>query len=107
MVAALGQVLRHDGVKAVEDDDGKEVGAVGAATVHPRRKRAVSSPATLAAGTAGFVLTTVSFQFVLLGLPAVAVAFGLTVARWQGETAWNRAQRRVRWAWARHQRYTA
>jgi hypothetical protein len=67
----------------------------------------VATVSALAAVMAGFVLATVSFRLFLLGLPAVAVAFGLTVARWQGETVWDRAQRRVRWAWARRQGYTA
>lgn len=60
----------------------------------------------LVAVMAAFVLAAISFKLFLLGLPAAAVVIGLTVTRWQGETVWDRTQRRVRWAWGRHRGYT-
>jgi hypothetical protein len=54
----------------------------------------------------GFVLAAASFRLFLLTLPLAAVAIGATLARWQGETVWDRARRRARWIWGRRQGYT-
>jgi hypothetical protein len=55
---------------------------------------------------AGFLLAAVSFKVFVLALPFTAGAIGLTVTRWQGETVWDRTQRRARWSWGRSRGYT-
>jgi hypothetical protein len=56
---------------------------------------------------AGFLLAALSFELFLLAVPAGGAMIGMTVARWQGETLWDRVQRRLRWSWGRARGYTS
>ncbi|MDP9419617.1 MAG: hypothetical protein M3P53_05640 [Actinomycetota bacterium] len=45
------------------------------------------------------IVAAISFKAFLFFLPIAVLIVAVTVTRWQGETLWDRAQRRGRWSW--------
>ena len=55
----------------------------------------------------GLVLSTVSIRLFLMFVPPAALLVATTITRWEGETVWDRAQRRLRWRWGVLRGYTS